>query len=349
MLELVAVAGRARRARRRRGTLTAGTRYFFAEFAASATFLLGVALLWREAGTVVLSGLPDGGRRDPGGRVAWPHDRRPAAEGAAVPPALLAARRPLARPEHGEPDPVGGGGEDRVRRGHPAVVRRHARRRDPGAAQLLGALGTAAIVWGSVNALRAGGEAAHRALDGRPARLHVPAAARWLRPGAWGGWSGGIVQAVAHALAKAAALMAAAVIVRGGPAGPSPTWAAPPPAGRIATFAFGVAGLSLVGLPPSGGFVAKWYLLLASFQTGQWWWAPVIVVGSLLTAAYLMRVIKRAFAPPPRTGELATRCATASRGHRAAAGAGSARPGLASHRAARAPRGRRPVGGPGGG
>jgi multicomponent Na+:H+ antiporter subunit D len=65
----------------------------------------------------------------------------------------------------------------------------------------------------------------------------------------------------------------------------------------IATFAFGLASLSLVGLPPSGGFVGKWYLLLGAIRTGQWWWIPVIVIGSLLTAAYLMRVVKRAFAP----------------------------------------------------
>jgi multicomponent Na+:H+ antiporter subunit D len=66
----------------------------------------------------------------------------------------------------------------------------------------------------------------------------------------------------------------------------------------VAVLAFGVGAVSLVGLPPSGGFVAKWYLLVASLEAGQWWWVPVIVVGSLLTAGYLMRVVKQAFAPP---------------------------------------------------
>jgi multicomponent Na+:H+ antiporter subunit D len=67
----------------------------------------------------------------------------------------------------------------------------------------------------------------------------------------------------------------------------------------IAGFAVGIAAVSLVGLPPTGGFVAKWYLVVASISTGQWWWAATIVVGSLLTAAYLARLLQRSFAAVP--------------------------------------------------
>ena len=35
--------------------------------------------------------------------------------------------------------------------------------------------------------------------------------------------------------------------------------------------------VSLIGLPPSGGFMAKWMLIQASLASGQWWWALVIV------------------------------------------------------------------------
>ena len=35
----------------------------------------------------------------------------------------------------------------------------------------------------------------------------------------------------------------------------------------------GLGGLSLMGLPPSGGFAAKWLLLRASVASGQWIWA----------------------------------------------------------------------------
>ena len=45
----------------------------------------------------------------------------------------------------------------------------------------------------------------------------------------------------------------------------------------ITVFAFGLGGLSLMGLPPSGGFVAKAMLLTAAVAEGQWWWAVVIL------------------------------------------------------------------------
>jgi formate hydrogenlyase subunit 3/multisubunit Na+/H+ antiporter MnhD subunit len=62
--------------------------------------------------------------------------------------------------------------------------------------------------------------------------------------------------------------------------------------------AFTLAGVSLVGLPPSGGFAAKWLLLSAAVATGQWWWVVVIVLGGLLTGAYLVLVLMRAFEEP---------------------------------------------------
>ena len=67
----------------------------------------------------------------------------------------------------------------------------------------------------------------------------------------------------------------------------------------ISAFAFGLAGLSLVGLPPSTGFAGKWMLLSASLAQGQWWWVAVILVGSLLAAAYVMRVLTHAFTKVP--------------------------------------------------
>ncbi len=61
----------------------------------------------------------------------------------------------------------------------------------------------------------------------------------------------------------------------------------------MTVIAFGLAGLSLMGVPPSGGFVAKWLMLTASAMEGQWWWALVILVGGLLAGAYVFRVLAR--------------------------------------------------------
>jgi formate hydrogenlyase subunit 3/multisubunit Na+/H+ antiporter MnhD subunit len=64
----------------------------------------------------------------------------------------------------------------------------------------------------------------------------------------------------------------------------------------MTTFAFALAGLSLMGVPPSGGFTAKLLLLTAAIETGQWWWAMAVLGGGLLTGGYLYRVLAPAVA-----------------------------------------------------
>ncbi|MGM0631877.1 MAG: complex I subunit 5 family protein [Pseudomonadota bacterium] len=64
----------------------------------------------------------------------------------------------------------------------------------------------------------------------------------------------------------------------------------------IAMFAFAVAGGSLIGLPPSGGFLSKWVLLgplLA--DPWNWPWAAGIFLGTLVSAAYVFRAVSMAF------------------------------------------------------
>jgi NADH:ubiquinone oxidoreductase subunit 2 (subunit N) len=56
--------------------------------------------------------------------------------------------------------------------------------------------------------------------------------------------------------------------------------------------------MSLMGLPPSGGFVAKAMLLTAAVAEGQWWWAVVVLVGGLLAGGYVFLVLARALADP---------------------------------------------------
>jgi len=59
--------------------------------------------------------------------------------------------------------------------------------------------------------------------------------------------------------------------------------------------AFAVASLSLVGIPPASGFVSKWYLALGSVQRGNVWLLGVLLVSSLLNAAYLGPVVFKAY------------------------------------------------------
>ncbi|MEK0361912.1 complex I subunit 5 family protein [Pseudomonas sp. CBC3] len=64
----------------------------------------------------------------------------------------------------------------------------------------------------------------------------------------------------------------------------------------VAMAAFAVAGGSLIGLPPSGGFLAKWLLLQPLFEQPQHWpWAFGVLLGTLMSAAYVFRVVALGF------------------------------------------------------
>jgi multicomponent Na+:H+ antiporter subunit D len=177
----------------------------------------------------------------------------------------------------------------------------------PTVAQVVGALGLGAVLWGSIEALRTDRLkllVAHSTVS-QVGYFFLffplvfppssPVAAGWDAPAA----SGAVMYAMGHGLAKAALFLAAGNVVLAvgndriddlrGMASRLP----------VSMFAFAVAGVSLVGLPPSAGFVGKWLMLVASVETGQWWWLAVLALGGILTAAYLLRVARIAFSPVP--------------------------------------------------
>jgi multicomponent Na+:H+ antiporter subunit D len=59
--------------------------------------------------------------------------------------------------------------------------------------------------------------------------------------------------------------------------------------------AFFVASLSLIGMPPTAGFVSKWYLALGSVEAGEIAFLIVLLVSSILNAAYFLPVSYVAF------------------------------------------------------
>lgn len=168
--------------------------------------------------------------------------------------------------------------------------------------EMLGICGAAAVIYGSLLAIRqkrlkliiawstvaqigylffifplAGGEA-----------LYTPWSA--------GAWSGGMFHALSHAFAKAALFLAAGLIMEAlghdriddirGIARALPTTIA----------AFGLAAFSIMGLPPSGGFMAKYLMLTAALADGRILYALVMIGGGLLAAIYLFRPLNVAFA-----------------------------------------------------
>lgn len=63
----------------------------------------------------------------------------------------------------------------------------------------------------------------------------------------------------------------------------------------MSIFVFAVTGASLIGLPPTGGFIAKWLMLSNAVKQEQWGWVAVLLIGGLLASAYLFRVLNLAF------------------------------------------------------
>ncbi|MDT8284615.1 MAG: proton-conducting transporter membrane subunit [Thermovirgaceae bacterium] len=66
---------------------------------------------------------------------------------------------------------------------------------------------------------------------------------------------------------------------------------------------FTVLAAAIVGIPPLNGFMSKWYLILASAGTGGVIPALIIVAGTVISAAYYIRVIFRFFAPGDAPGK----------------------------------------------
>jgi len=68
----------------------------------------------------------------------------------------------------------------------------------------------------------------------------------------------------------------------------------------LTSFGIVLCGLSLIGVPGTVGFVSKWYLILAALERGQWWLVFLIVLSSLLAAAYVWRFVEAAYFREPR-------------------------------------------------
>jgi formate hydrogenlyase subunit 3/multisubunit Na+/H+ antiporter MnhD subunit len=75
----------------------------------------------------------------------------------------------------------------------------------------------------------------------------------------------------------------------------------------VAEFAFAIAAISLIGLPPTAGFVGKWILMEGLIDRGAWVWVAVILGGTALSAAYLSRVVSRCLRGGPHVAPGARR------------------------------------------
>jgi formate hydrogenlyase subunit 3/multisubunit Na+/H+ antiporter MnhD subunit len=171
------------------------------------------------------------------------------------------------------------------------------------AMQFIAALGAAAIVFGSVVALRqqrlkllvAFSTVAQIGYLFLMFPLAFDGASGGLAHGS--ALAGGVLQAVSHASAKAAMFMSAGLMYAALGHDRVSELSGIARALPVSTLAFALGGVSLIGLPPSGAYLAKELLLDAAAQTGQWWWAAVIQMGAILTSSYVLLVLVFALAP----------------------------------------------------
>ncbi|MCF7977972.1 MAG: oxidoreductase [Chromatiaceae bacterium] len=288
-----------------RDAVSANLRYLLVGLLGSITYLLGVALIYTAYGTLDIGLLSE--RVEPSALVSTSLVLMTA--GLALKAALFPLHFWLPPAHANAPAPVSAALSALVVKAAFYLILRlwtdlFATITDAGAAFILGALGAGAILWGSWRALRAERLkllAAYstvaqigylflffpllQALPPGPARDDLFAAC--------------VLMAVTHGFAKAGFFLAAGLVQKkaghdridelGGAAQSMPA----------TTFSIALAGSALIGLPPSGSFIAKWVLMQSALETGQWWWLIVIALGTLLAAAYIFRVLSRAFGQEP--------------------------------------------------
>ena len=59
--------------------------------------------------------------------------------------------------------------------------------------------------------------------------------------------------------------------------------------------AFAIGSLSMIGIPPTAGFLSKWFILQGALDIQSWFAVSVIVISTLLNAAYFLPIVYIAF------------------------------------------------------
>lgn len=278
--------------------ITAAIRYLLVGLLGSMLYLLGVGLVYSRFGTVDMSGLSDVMQTEPAVWLAMA-----LMSGGLM---LKAAIFPLhfwLPPAHSNaPAPVSAVLSALVvKAAFYTLVRLWFGPFEslvtPVAGQALALLGSGAIVWGSLQALLAPRLKLVIAYStvAQLGYLFLLFAFIGLEQAGAIAWYGAIWLALSHGLAKAGLFLAAGNIIHATGHDRVTDLAGAGQHQTVTLFAIGLASISLMGLPPSGGFIGKWLLLNAAFISGQWWWALVLLFGGVMTAAYSFRVLLHAF------------------------------------------------------
>jgi multicomponent Na+:H+ antiporter subunit D len=71
--------------------------------------------------------------------------------------------------------------------------------------------------------------------------------------------------------------------------------------------AFTIGALSMIGVPPTGGFVSKWYILAGAFQAESYAAIATVILSTVLNAAYFLPLVYMAWFAEAKSGETGVR------------------------------------------
>jgi formate hydrogenlyase subunit 3/multisubunit Na+/H+ antiporter MnhD subunit len=275
--------------------LRAALRYLFASILAAMTYLMGVALLYAATGLLDMELLRTAAAWD----VTATTGTGLMIAALVLKTALVPAHFWLPSAHSAAPTPVSAILSALVVKGSYFVLLRLVFDVAPpgvlGAVpQLLGVLGAVAVVWGSGMAFlqtRVKLLVAYSTVAQIGYLFFVFPLATASGAALPAAFSGALAHATAHGLAKTAMFLAAGGLITRFGHDRIPEMAGAARKTPVLVFTFALAGITMMGLPPSGGFASKWLLVSASLTSGEWWWAAVIVLGGLLAAVYIFRAV----------------------------------------------------------
>jgi multicomponent Na+:H+ antiporter subunit D len=112
---------------------------------------------------------------------------------------------------------------------------------------------------------------------------------------------GGLVHLLGHGLMKGGLFLAVGVIAAGTGARTVDEYAGLAERMPFAAGALAVLGLALVGVPPSIGFVLKWFIAVGAVPACVLPVAAVVFLSTMLTLAYVARLLEKMYFTPPET------------------------------------------------
>ena len=114
----------------------------------------------------------------------------------------------------------------------------------------------------------------------------------------------GLIHVFNHAIIKVALFLSVALIIYLNKTDSISQLAGIAKTMPVTIASFLIAGLSMIGVPLTAGFISKWYLIKASLAAGYWVLVLIIVFSSMLAIVYIGKVIEVAYFRQVENGTL---------------------------------------------